>query len=93
VLKEKKAYNALDACKHLGLDEAGLDVEWKKSEAAGKLVKLGGGFYCGARKRRRTRAQQWHECVASRARRCCSCVGSCERHATPARSRRRSSAP
>jgi folate-binding Fe-S cluster repair protein YgfZ len=26
VLKEKKAYNALDACKHLGLDEAGLDA-------------------------------------------------------------------
>jgi hypothetical protein len=48
VLKGQKAYNALDACKLLGLDEAGLDVEWKKSQAADKLVKLGGGFYCGA---------------------------------------------
>jgi hypothetical protein len=93
VLKEKKAYNALDACKHLGLDEAGLDVEWKKSEAAGKLVKLGGGFYCGARERGRTRAQQWHEYGALWARRCRACVGSCERRANPARSRRRSSAP
>ena len=36
-------YNALDACKVLGVDASGLDALW----AGAKKVKLGGGFYCG----------------------------------------------
>jgi hypothetical protein len=34
-------YNAIDACKMLGVDAAGLDAIWSKS----KPLKLGGGFY------------------------------------------------
>lgn len=37
----------MDACEELGLDSMGLDVEWAKSKDADKLVKFGGGFYCG----------------------------------------------
>ncbi|CAE7714842.1 unnamed protein product, partial [Symbiodinium microadriaticum] len=47
VLKEKLAFNAMDACTHLGLDAEGLDKAWGAAKDAGKLVKLGGGFYCG----------------------------------------------
>lgn len=36
-------YNAIDACKYLGIDAAGLDAIW----ATCKKVKFGGGFYCG----------------------------------------------
>jgi nucleoside diphosphate kinase len=38
-----RAFNALDACKHLGVDAAGLDAIWNDA----KKVKFGGGFYCG----------------------------------------------
>jgi hypothetical protein len=34
-------FNAIDACKELGIDAAGLDAIWSKS----KPLKLGGGFY------------------------------------------------
>ncbi|KAJ1635025.1 nucleoside diphosphate kinase [Pavlovales sp. CCMP2436] len=47
VLANKAAYNALDACKFLELDEDGLKLYWDKCKDAGKLHKLGGGFYCG----------------------------------------------
>ena len=40
-------YNAMDACAELGLDADGLDAEWGKAKKAGKLIKFGGGFYCG----------------------------------------------
>jgi len=40
-------YNALDACKFLGLDATGLDAAWAQAKKANKLVKFGGGFYCG----------------------------------------------
>lgn len=40
-------YNAKDACEVLGLDAAGLNKEWAKAKKADKLVKFGGGFYCG----------------------------------------------
>ena len=40
-------YNALDACAVLGLDASALDAEWAKAKKAGKVVKFGGGFYCG----------------------------------------------
>jgi nucleoside diphosphate kinase len=42
-LKEGSVYNALDACKYLGVDADQLDKLWAKA----KKVKFGGGFYCG----------------------------------------------
>jgi hypothetical protein len=42
-LKQGKVFNALDACKHLGIDASALDAAWGPS----KKVKFGGGFYCG----------------------------------------------
>ena len=39
--------NAMDGCKALELDADGLDAEWGKAKKAKKLVKFGGGFYCG----------------------------------------------
>lgn len=42
VLAEKRAYNALDACKYLDVDATGLDAKW----SAVSKVKFGGGFYC-----------------------------------------------
>ena len=47
VLAEGRAYNALGACEHLGIDATQLKVVWDAATTAGKLVKLGGGFYCG----------------------------------------------
>jgi len=47
VLDAGNAYNALDACSFLGIDANRLDSEWAKAKKADKLVKLGGGFYCG----------------------------------------------
>lgn len=42
-LADGVVYNAIDGCKLLGVDAAGLDALWAKA----KKVKLGGGFYCG----------------------------------------------
>ena len=42
-LADGVVYNALDACKVLGVDASGLDALWPSA----KKVKLGGGFYCG----------------------------------------------
>lgn len=42
-----KVYNAMDACKQLGVDAAQLNDIWATTKKAGKLVKFGGGFYCG----------------------------------------------
>jgi hypothetical protein len=42
-----KLFNAKDACAKLGVDAAGLDAAFRAGEAAGKTLKLGGGFYCG----------------------------------------------
>lgn len=47
VVSAGKAYNALDACSFLGIDASALDAAWAKAKKANKLVKLGGGFYCG----------------------------------------------
>merc|ERR1740129_1956644 len=41
------AYNALDACEKLGCDAAALNQAWGQAKKNNKLVKLGGGFYCG----------------------------------------------
>eukprot|EP01059_Diplonema_ambulator_P013493 TRINITY_DN23_c0_g1_i1.p1 TRINITY_DN23_c0_g1~~TRINITY_DN23_c0_g1_i1.p1 ORF type:complete len:432 (+),score=199.31 TRINITY_DN23_c0_g1_i1:110-1405(+) len=46
-LEKGIVFNAMDACAKLGLDAEGLDAEWAKAKKAGKLVKFGGGFYCG----------------------------------------------
>jgi hypothetical protein len=43
VLAQGKAFNALDACKHLGITVDELDSAWAKTTK----VKFGGGFYCG----------------------------------------------
>jgi hypothetical protein len=43
-LKEGRAVNALDACKIYECNAQKLDAAWNKAE---KVVKFGGGFYCG----------------------------------------------
>ncbi len=42
-LDKKVVYNAIEACKYLGVDAEGIDALWAKC----KKVKFGGGFYCG----------------------------------------------
>merc|ERR1719240_1458494 len=46
-LASGKVFNAMDACEKLGLDADGLDKHWAKAKKADKLIKFGGGFYCG----------------------------------------------
>jgi len=46
-LAEGKVYNAMEACKKLGVDADGLDKKWAAAKKADKLEKFGGGFYCG----------------------------------------------
>jgi len=46
-LSKGQVYNAIDACKHLGIDSKALDAAWGAAKDANKLVKFGGGFYCG----------------------------------------------
>jgi hypothetical protein len=43
VLKEGRAANAMQACEKFGCNAAELDAAWQ----AAKVVKFGGGFYCG----------------------------------------------
>ena len=47
MLDAGKVYNAMDACAYLGVDAAGLDAIWGKTKKDGKMIKFGGGFYCG----------------------------------------------
>jgi nucleoside diphosphate kinase len=47
VLKEGRAANAMEACTKFGCDATALDGVWREAEAQSKVVKLGGGFYCG----------------------------------------------
>jgi len=47
VLAEGRVLNALDACAKLGVSADEIDAEWGKAKKAGRLVKFGGGFYCG----------------------------------------------
>lgn len=42
-MADDRVFNALDACKVLGVDAEGLDKLWNPC----KKVKFGGGFYCG----------------------------------------------
>ncbi|CAD7935942.1 unnamed protein product [Amoebophrya sp. A25] len=46
-LKRGIVVNAKQACEKWGVDSETLNAEWAKSKNAGKLVKFGGGFYCG----------------------------------------------
>merc|ERR1740121_3569320 len=46
-LASGKVCNAMDGCAKLGIDAEQMDSEWAKAKAAKKLVKFGGGFYCG----------------------------------------------
>mmetsp|Transcript_64637 Transcript_64637/g.127789 ORF Transcript_64637/g.127789 Transcript_64637/m.127789 type:complete len:639 (+) Transcript_64637:93-2009(+) len=46
-LASGKVFNALDGCQELGIDSDGMNTAWAKAKDAGKLVKMGGGFYCG----------------------------------------------
>jgi hypothetical protein len=47
VLSKGLAYNALDACEKLGCNAAEINKAWAAAKKNNKLVKLGGGFYCG----------------------------------------------
>jgi len=42
-----KVFNAKDACDFLGVDADGLNKLWGETKKNKKLVKFGGGFYCG----------------------------------------------
>merc|ERR1719305_1017089 len=46
-LASGKGFNAMDGCAKLGIDADQMDAAWAKAKAAKKLVKFGGGFYCG----------------------------------------------
>jgi len=46
-LESGKVYNALDACAFLGISAVEMDKQWGITKKADKLVKFGGGFYCG----------------------------------------------
>jgi len=48
MLKEGRVFNAKDACEKLGVDADKLDGLWAAAKKGKKLVKFGGGFYCGA---------------------------------------------
>lgn len=39
--------NAMDGCAALGIDADAMDAAWGACKKANKLVKFGGGFYCG----------------------------------------------
>jgi nucleoside diphosphate kinase len=46
-MQNKKVYNALDACKALNVSTEKMAELWAKAKKENKLVKFGGGFYCG----------------------------------------------
>ena len=47
MLAEKKVFNALDACKQLGVSPGEMNTLWGSTKKNKKLIKFGGGFYCG----------------------------------------------
>jgi len=47
VLDAGVCFNALDGCKEFGIDATAMAGAWDKAKEDKKLVKLGGGFYCG----------------------------------------------
>jgi hypothetical protein len=46
-LDSGKVMNALDACAALGISADDMDAQWGICKKAKKLIKFGGGFYCG----------------------------------------------
>lgn len=46
-LAQGVVFNAKGACEKLGVDADALDKIWAKCKADKKMVKFGGGFYCG----------------------------------------------
>eukprot|EP01060_Flectonema_neradi_P030425 TRINITY_DN4421_c1_g1_i1.p1 TRINITY_DN4421_c1_g1~~TRINITY_DN4421_c1_g1_i1.p1 ORF type:complete len:348 (+),score=88.35 TRINITY_DN4421_c1_g1_i1:48-1091(+) len=46
-LSKGVVYNAKGACEKLGITEAELDKKWAAAKNDNKLIKFGGGFYCG----------------------------------------------
>jgi len=46
-LEAGNVYNALDGCEKLGITPDEMDSQWGICKKAKKLVKFGGGFYCG----------------------------------------------
>lgn len=46
-LESGNVYNALDACAYLGIDADALDSLWRICMKDDKMIKFGGGFYCG----------------------------------------------
>jgi|ERR1712195_387947 len=42
-----RVFNALDACADLEIDAVEMDRQWGIHKKAEKLIKFGGGFYCG----------------------------------------------
>eukprot|EP00559_Dactyliosolen_fragilissimus_P009047 CAMPEP_0184865396 /NCGR_PEP_ID=MMETSP0580-20130426/17946_1 /TAXON_ID=1118495 /ORGANISM="Dactyliosolen fragilissimus" /LENGTH=341 /DNA_ID=CAMNT_0027364581 /DNA_START=16 /DNA_END=1041 /DNA_ORIENTATION=+ len=47
VTTEGRVGNAIEACSYLGCSEMELNDAWREAEGVEKVVKLGGGFYCG----------------------------------------------
>jgi hypothetical protein len=47
VLAGNRACNAMQACDRFGVDPDGLEKAWRECEPNNKVVKFGGGFYCG----------------------------------------------
>eukprot|EP00929_Paragymnodinium_shiwhaense_P012574 TRINITY_DN1198_c0_g2_i1.p2 TRINITY_DN1198_c0_g2~~TRINITY_DN1198_c0_g2_i1.p2 ORF type:complete len:575 (-),score=237.73 TRINITY_DN1198_c0_g2_i1:268-1992(-) len=46
-LDSGKVYNAMDGCEFFGIDATEMDKQWAACKKADKLIKFGGGFYCG----------------------------------------------
>jgi len=46
-LANGNVYNAMDGCEKLGITADEMDTQWGICKKAKKLVKFGGGFYCG----------------------------------------------
>mmetsp|Transcript_20716 Transcript_20716/g.45033 ORF Transcript_20716/g.45033 Transcript_20716/m.45033 type:complete len:339 (+) Transcript_20716:31-1047(+) len=46
-LADGVVYNAVDACKRLGIDGTTMDKKWAAAKKEGNLLKFGGGFYAG----------------------------------------------
>lgn len=46
-LDQGVVFNAADACEELQVDSAKLNSMWGEAKKSGKMIKFGGGFYCG----------------------------------------------
>jgi len=46
-LKDDKVFNAKEACEKLSVDAAQISDMWTEAKKSNKLIKFGGGFYCG----------------------------------------------